>query len=60
MRRDHGADLLVGILGHLAGRQLDVAGGHADEQLAALGLVQLAALEAIAHGDEFKFAHCPF
>jgi len=53
------ADLLVGVQGYLAGRQFEVASGHGDKQFAALGLVQLAAFQPIAHGGQLNLAHVP-
>ena len=50
------ADLLVGVhLDPIRG-ELDVAGGHAVEELAALGLVQPASFQSISHSNKLEFA----
>ena len=54
------ADLLVGVhLDPIRG-ELDVAGGHAVKELAALGLVQPASFQSISHSNKLEFADGPF
>ena len=56
----HGrARLLVGVEGHLPGGQLEVPAGDVEDQLAPLGLVEPAAFQAVAHGEQLDLAHGP-
>ena len=50
------ADLLVGVHLDPFRGELDVAGGHAVKELAALGLVQPASFQSISHSNKLKFA----
>ena len=50
------ADLLVRVQLHPIGGELDVAGRHAVEKLAALGLVQSASFQSISHSNKLEFA----
>ena len=54
------ADLLIRVhLDSIRG-ELDVAGGHAVKELAALGLVQPASFQSISHSNKLEFADGPF
>lgn len=57
---DHPTRLFVRLLNDLARGRLEVSQGDGQEQLAALGLVTTAAEQAIAHRDQFIFAHRAF
>jgi len=48
---DNGPDLVVPVQNQAAARRPHVPDRRVDDQLASAGLVQLAALKAIAHGD---------
>ena len=50
------ADLLVGVHLDPFRGELDVAGGHAVKEFAALGLVQPASLQSISHSNKLEFA----
>ena len=54
------ADLLVGVHLDPFRGELDVAGGHAVKEFAALGLVQPASLQSIPHSNKLKFADGSF
>ncbi len=50
------AGLLIGVEGHLTGRQFDVPAGDLGEQLATLGLVEPASIQSISHSYKLEFA----
>ena len=52
------ADLLVGVHLDPFRGELDVAGGHAVKEFAALGLVQPASFQSISHSNKLEFADC--
>ncbi len=52
--------LLVGIENNLAAGELDVPTRDGADQFASVGLVKLAALQAISHCDELIFTHRSF
>src|SRR4051794_40137071 len=53
------ADLLIGVQLDPIGGELDIAGRHTVEELAALGLVQPTAFQSISHSNKLKFADGP-
>jgi hypothetical protein len=62
LRKDephHALHLFVRIESDAPAGQPDVAQRRRRKQLATLGLVQLAAFESVAHGDQFNFTHHP-
>ena len=54
------ADLLIGVHLDPFRGELDVAGGHAVKEFAALGLVQPASFQSISHSNKLEFADGAF